>query len=116
MTTALSTLSTFKGDSLSYATSAGGSFTALTGFIIQQEPVPEPDFNDGNHTPMQTRRAICKGPITPAFAIGYQIKDSTQSPALTWAVEGVLFESQQIATLSRKERVLSAGPDRGASA
>jgi hypothetical protein len=113
---ALLIVSDGKEELLQYATSAGGSFVSLVGFVIHQDLLAEPNFDENSRAPTQTRRAYCKGPVTPALAIGYQIKDNTQSPPLVWAVEGVIFECQQIATLSRQERVLFSGPDRGASA
>lgn len=105
-----------KEESLMYATSAGGSFTALAGFVIHQDLLAEPNYDENSRAPTHTRRAYLKGPTAPGMAIGYQIKDNTQSPPLVWAVEGVIFECQQIATLTRQERALFSGPDRGASA
>lgn len=116
MTRALAVLSTDKEEDLEYATTPGGAFTALTGFVIHQDLMAEPTYDDDHRGPTQTRRAYCKGPISPRLSIGYQVRDNTQIPALIWAVEGVIFECQQIATLSRQERVLGSGPDRGASA
>ena len=116
MTTALGIISTARGETLQYATSAGGSFTSLSGFTIHQERVPEPIFDDNGRVVSQIRRAVCKGPASPLLAIGYQIKDVNQTPDMTWAVEGVMVADQQIATLYRQERVGVAGPDRGASA
>ena len=116
LTRALQIIAEGKEESLEYATTPGGAFTALTGFVIHQELMAEPTYDDDHRGPTQTRRAYCKGPVSPRLSIGYQVRDNTQIPALTWAVEGVIFECQQIATLSRQERVLGSGPDRGASA
>jgi hypothetical protein len=113
---ALGVLADAKAESLQYATVAGGAFTALVGFVIHQDPAVEPTFDENSRQPTQTRRAYCKGPLTPLMAIGYQIKDLKQTVPYIWAVEGVTIEEQQIITLSRQERVLFSGPDRGASA
>lgn len=116
LTRALQIIAEGKEESLEYATTPGGAFTALTGFVIHQDLMAEPTYDDDHRGPTQTRRAYCKGPVSPRLSIGYQVRDNTQIPALIWAVEGVIFECQQIATLSRQERVLGSGPDRGASA
>lgn len=116
MTTAHSLLSTYKGCSLAYATVAGGSFTALTGFDIIQERVSAPIYDENNRVVAQRRTAYLKGPVSPLMALGYQIKDSAPATPVTWAVEGVKIEAQQIVTLWREERVGNYGPDRGASA
>ena len=113
---ALGVLADAKAESLQYATVAGGAFTALTGFVIHQDPVQEPVYDENSRATMQTRRAFCKGPLTPLMAIGYQVKDLKQTAPYIWAVEGVTIEEQQIITLTRQERVLFSGPDRGASA
>lgn len=116
LTRALLVVADGKEESLQYATTAGGSFAVLAGFVIHQDLLAEPNYDENSRAPTHTRRAYLKGPVSPALAMGYQIKDNTQSPALIWAVEGVIFECQQIATLTRQERVLFSGPDRGASA
>lgn len=105
-----------KDELLQYASAPGGAFTALVGFVIHQDLLTEPNYDDGNRAPTQTRRAFLKGPMLPALYLGYQVRDNSQVPPMIWAVEGSMFESQQIVTLSRQERVLGSGPDRGASA
>ena len=116
LTRALQIIADGKEENLEYATTPGGAFTALTGFVIHQDLLTEPTYDDDSHGGSQTRRAYCKGPVSPRLSIGYQIRDNTQIPAMIWAVEGVIFECQQIATLARQERVNGTGPDRGASA
>ena len=116
LASALSAIATAKGESLSYATAAGQSFTALTGFVIHQDRVSEPVHDERGQVVAQRRRATLKGPVSPLMALGYQVKDSKPTTPLTWAVEGVKIEEQQIVTLMREERVGSYGPDRGASA
>lgn len=116
LASALSAIANASGASLEYATSSGGAFTALVGFVIHQDLVGDPTYDSSDRVVAQARRGFLKGPLTPALALGYRIKDLTQTPNITWAVEGVMFEGQQIAALSRQERVGVAGPDRGASA
>lgn len=116
MTRALLMINVGKDESLQYATTSGGTYVNLDGFVIHQDLLTEPVYDNSDRVASQTRRAYLKGPVTPALAIGYRIKDNTQTPPLIWAIEGVMFECQQIATLSRQERVGVAGPDRGASA
>ena len=116
LTRALAVISADKEEDLAYATTPGGAFTALTGFVIHQDLLTEPTYDDDSRGGSQTRRAYCKGPVSPRLLIGYQIRDNTQIPAMIWAVEGVISECQQIATLARQERVNGTGPDRGASA
>jgi hypothetical protein len=115
LTAGLLSLSGYKSESLSYATSHGGSFTALTGFVIGQERVGAPIYDDANRCIGQRRTAYLKGPTTPLMATLYEVKDSLPTTPLIWAVEGVKIEQQQIVTLWREERFAS-GPDRGAVA
>lgn len=115
LTASLSALSSYKSESLSYATSHGASFTTLTGFVIHQERVGAPIYDDNNRCIGQRRTAYLKGPVTPLMATLYEVKDSLPATPVIWAVEGVKIEQQQIVTLWREERFAS-GPDRGAVA
>lgn len=116
LTTALSVISTNKSEALSYATAAGQSFTSMTGFVIHQDRIAAPVYNENGRVIAQRMTGYVKGPVTPLMALGYQIKDSTPATPLTWAVEGVKIEQQQIITIWREERVGVNSPDRGANA
>lgn len=116
LTTALSTISDAKAESLSYATTVNGSYTALDGFVIHQDRIPAPVYDDLGNVVKQRFTGYLKGPVTPLMVRGYFIKDSKPATALTWAVEGIKIEEQQIVTIWREERAGVAGPDRGASA
>ncbi len=116
MASALASLATFKGEALSYATAHGQSFTALTGFVIHPDRVAAPVYDEHGRVIAQKRSAYLKGPVSPLLAIGYEIKDSSPTTPVVWAVEGIKLDQQQIVTLSRQEVVGVYGPDRGASA
>jgi hypothetical protein len=113
MTTALDALATAKGESLQYATTLGGSYTAMSGFVLHQDLVSEPVYNEHDRADSQSFSATLKGPVTPALAVGYEVKDTVTG--LRWAVESVMVDVQQICRLMRRvER--TRGPNRGGAA
>lgn len=108
----LSQLSGFFGHSVSYRTGTSGAFTALTGFVLIQDR-PQPHAFDSDRTmETQTLGAVLKGPLTPAMADGYQVKDEVTG--IIYACYQPKFDAQQIARLERVE-VESFGPDRKGS-
>ena len=112
LTRALAVLSTDKEEDLEYATSAGGSFSALSGFVIHQDLLTEPTYDDDSHGGSQTRRAYCKGPVSPRLSIGYQVRDNTQIPAMIWAVGlGFLFfgDIPSLMTIAGSVIIIGAG-------
>lgn len=113
---ALLTVAFGKDENLQFAVSSVAAFTNLVGFVLHQDLITDPVYDNSERVASQTSRAYLKGPVFPKMALGYRIRDNTQTPPLVWAVEGVVLESQQIVTLTRQERVGVAGPDRGASA
>lgn len=106
----LSVLATFKGLNLDYRTSEVGAWTALTGFDLIEQRVPEPQYDADDHVVEQKRLATLKGPVSPAILKGYEIRDNTTGR--TWAVESVSFSQQQVVILWRTE-VGEHGADRG---
>jgi hypothetical protein len=105
----LATLATVHGHSVSYRTTTSGSFTALTGFlIIQDRPNPH-GFDGDREMETQTRNGWLKGPLTPAMADGYQVKD--ENTGSVYACYEPKFEAQQIARLECVT-VEEFGPDR----
>lgn len=106
----LAALATAKGESVGYRTGTSGSFTALTGFVLIQQRVPEPSFSDRDEQEQQIFNAVLKGPLSPAMAIGYQIQDTVTG--YVWAVRSIKNDVQQVCTLERTEAT-SFTPDRG---
>ena len=110
LATALSALSIAKGDSLTYATTKGGSYSALTGWVLHVERLSAPIFGDQAQAGEVVQSATLKGPLTPVMARGYFVLDGN---GLYWAVEGVKTEAQQICVLMRT-KVTERAPNRGA--
>lgn len=97
----LAALATAKGDALSYATSVGGTYTALTGWVIHPQPsIPGYSHDDERHLETQTELAIAKGPLSPVIATGYYLKDTANGDRV-WYVESVATDLQQIVNLRR---------------
>jgi hypothetical protein len=109
LTTALAAVSTFKGETLTYRTTHTGSTSALTGFVLHRDRVPQPSFLSERQAEAEVKEATCKGPLTPALAIGYEIVDGNSE---AWLVESVMKDSQQICRVKRV-RTISLAPDRG---
>ncbi len=109
LATALSAINTFKGESLTYRTTHAGSTAALTGFVLHRDRVPQPSFMTERSTEAEVKEATCKGPLTPALAIGYEIIDGNSE---AWAVESIMKDQQQIARCKRV-RTIALAPDRG---
>jgi hypothetical protein len=105
----LSLLSDKRSESLSYATTVGGTYTTLTGWVLTIDRVPAPVFEEQTQAGEVQQTATAKGPLSPAIVRGYFIKDANNEK---WAVEGVKTEQQQILTLSRI-KVTKRAPDRG---
>ncbi len=105
----LSLLATVHGHSVSYRTSTSGSFTALTDFLIIQDRPAGPTQDDDHQLEGQPRAAYLKGPLTPAMADGYQVKD--ENTGIIYACRAPKFEAQQIARLEVVD-VRQFGPDR----
>lgn len=105
----LSMLATVRSESLSYCSTVGGTYTALTGWVLLIDRLPAPVFNDENQAGEVQQTATLKGPLSPALQRGWFIKDGNNE---IWAVEGVKGEQQQVCTLMRT-KVTKRGPDRG---
>jgi len=105
----LASLSTDRGESLSYCATLAGSYTALTGWVLTIDRVQGPVFADQGQGGEVAQTATLKGPVTPAMVRGYFITDGNSQK---WAVEGVKTEQQQVCTLSRTKVTIRA-PDRG---
>lgn len=102
-----------KGEALSYATTQGGAYTALTGFVLLKSRVDPVMQDDQRGMEMQLQGATLKGPLTPALTQGQFVKDSSVSPAEIYYVEAVKVEAQQISSL-RRSPVLTGTPNRNA--
>ncbi len=109
LATALSAIGTFKGESLTYRTTHAGQTSALTGFVLHRDRVPQPSFLAERSAEAEVKEATLKGPLTPAMSIGYEIIDANSE---AWVVESVMKDSQQICRCKR-DRTISLGPDRG---
>lgn len=107
---ALSGVSAFKGESLQYRTTHGGSLTALpAGFILHRDRVPPPVFVQDTQSENETKEGTLKGPLSPAMAIGYEVVDSNGE---AWAVYSLMSDQQQICRV-RRSRKIAMNPDRG---
>lgn len=105
----LSVLSTVHGHSVSYATTYGGAYTALTGFVlIKDRPAPRTQ-DDDHQMEVQTLGGVLKGPLTPAMAHGYFIKDVNTGQI--YSCLEPKFEAQQIARVEVADPK-QYGPDR----
>jgi hypothetical protein len=113
LATALSALATAKGESLTYATTIGGSHSVLTGFVLHQDRIAEPSYDEHDRADSQKMTAILKGPASPAMAIGYEIIDTVTT--WHWAVESVKSDVQQVCRLMRRVPI-THGPNRGGAA
>lgn len=109
MTTALAAINTFKGESLTYRTTHAGSTSALTGFVLHRDRVAQPAFLSERQGEGEVKEATCKGPLTPALAIGYEVVDGNSE---AWVVESVMKDQQQICRCKRV-RTIALAPDRG---
>lgn len=109
----LAALSTLKGESLGYRTGTTGSFTALSGFCLHQARGEAPMFDETHASEVQKRLATLKGPVTPAMARGYQVKDLITG--IIYAVQFVKIDVQQVCALEEREPTKRT-PDRHGSA
>lgn len=96
----LAALASIKGDSLTYCATYGGTYVALTGFIIHVDRV-QPMQDSPGHIEEQEETATVKGPASPALAEGYFVKDVTNGNRI-WRVDAQpKNDQQQIARLRR---------------
>ena len=110
LTKGLAALATAKGETVGYRVATSGAFTALNGFVLIQQRVPEPTFSDSDEQEQQTFSATLKGPASPAMVVGYQIQDTITG--YVWAVRSIKNDVQQVCTLARVE-ALNLTPNRG---
>ncbi len=111
LASALSVISTFEGVTLGYRTGVSGSFTALTGWAIHKDRVPQSQYDERTGGDIQIHSMMVKGPLSPAMVKGYQIQVGGSATDI-WAVESVTTHAQQIC-LCRRAPVATLGPDRG---
>jgi hypothetical protein len=109
LTTALAAINTLKGETLLYRTTHAGSTSALTGFVLHRDRAPQPSFLTERSAEVEVKEGTCKGPLTPALAIGYEIVDGASA---AWVVESVMTDNQQICRVKRV-RTIALAPDRG---
>jgi hypothetical protein len=106
----LASLASIKGDVLTYCATYGGTYAALTGFVIHVDRV-QPIRDGQGHIEEQEETATAKGPATPLLVVGYFVKDTANADRI-WLVEGVKVDQQQIARLRRFTQG-TATPNRG---
>jgi hypothetical protein len=109
LTTALSAISSLKGESLTYRTAHAGGTSALTGFVLHRDRVAQPSFLAERQAEGEVKEATLKGPLTPAMAIGYEVVDGNSE---AWLIESVMKDQQQICRCKRV-RTIALAPDRG---
>jgi hypothetical protein len=109
MASALSAVSSFKNETLRYRTTHAGSLTALTGWVLHRDRVPQPSFIGDRQAEAEVKEGFLKGPLTPAMSVGYEVVDGNSE---AWVVESVMADSQQICRVKRS-RTIALAPDRG---
>lgn len=113
MAQALRAVSSALGETLQYRTVHGGSWTALSGFVLDRDDPAPPQFDELQGAEESPQTGRLSGPLTPAFAVGYEVQDGT---GLVWAVNAPPdFDQQQIVHLKRVT-LDNAGPNRGGAA
>jgi hypothetical protein len=106
---ALSAISDFKGETLTYRTTHAGSPAALPGFVLHRDRVPQPSFLQDRAAEAEVKEATLKGPLSPAMAIGYEVIDGNGE---AWAIESLMADQQQICR-AKRSRTIALNPDRG---
>lgn len=102
-------LATAFGHSVSYCATYGGTYIPLPGFLLLQQR-PGPRSRDDDHgMEVQVLGATLKGPLTPAMADGYFIKN--ENTGVIYSCRQPKFEAQQIANLEVADPK-EYGPDR----
>lgn len=109
----LSVLATAKSESVAYRPGISGGFTALTGFVLIQQRVAAPIFDDAQEQEEQRLSATLKGPLSPVLFRGYQIQDTVTG--LIWAVQSNKTDVQQVCQLELV-KVTQFTPNRGGAA
>lgn len=109
----LSALAAVTGANLEYRTTSAGAWVALSGFVLEEQRVGEPQYDEDDHIVGQRRIASLKGPRTPALVKDYEVRDNVTGR--TWAVESESNSQQGVYTLWRTE-VGAHGPNRGGHA
>lgn len=105
----LSYISTARGESLSYRTSTSGSFTTLTGWVLDRSDNAGPQYDESNME-RTVYQATLSGPLTPTLSVGYQVQDGD---GRVWSIKGDRPDGQQQIFFLTDEPLANAGPDRG---
>jgi hypothetical protein len=99
MSTANAVVATAKGELLAYRTAIGtGTWVNLPGFVLDRDELGDPTQNDMQGAEEAGSVARVTGPLTPALAVGYGIRDGSGAE---WAVRRVDFDQMQILTVER---------------
>lgn len=109
MSLALGAIADHKGESLAYRTTHVGSTTALSGWVLHRDRVPQPQFLTDRQAESEVKEGYLKGPLSPAMAIGYEVVDGNSE---AWVIESVMSDQQQICRVKRS-RTIALAPDRG---
>jgi hypothetical protein len=109
LTQALAIVSNVRGESLGYRTTTSGSFTALTGFVLDWQDAPNPSYDERLGGERRPQGAFLSGPTTPALAVGYQVQDASGN---VWAVKAGSVDAQQQIWTVELVALGQMGPDR----
>lgn len=109
MTQALSIISTAKGEALLWSATIGGTYAALTGFVLDRDEPVAPQYDDSTQGEAYIHTGRLSGPLSPVLALGYFIKDGENN---YWVIERVDNDQQQLCSVKRTF-VAHMGPDRG---
>lgn len=110
LATAIAAVSTARGEALAYRAAVGtGSWTVLTGFVLDRDDVQVPYHDDMQQAEQTVRSGRLCGPLSPVLAVGMGIQDGDGNE---WAVETAELDQQQLCAV-RLATVANAGPDRG---
>lgn len=98
-----------KGEALAYRVNDQLAWVTLTGFVLERDDVIPPAYDEIEHAEVTARTARLSGPLSPALAAGYEVRDGNGD---TWAVVTAELDQQQLCAL-RLSTVDNAGADRG---
>ncbi len=110
LTRANAIISTAKGESLYYRANSDRAWAPLVGFVLDRDDVQPPVYDDIESAESTIQTGRLSGPVTPALAVGYEIKDGSDN---VWAlIVPPDFDQQQLCPV-RRTTVDNAGPNRG---
>lgn len=109
MAKALSSISTIRGESLGYRTGTSGSFTALTGYVLDWSDATNAEYEERIGAERTPQQGTLSGPTSLVILVGYQIQDATGN---VWSVKAANMDAQQQICTVEYVGLANYGPDR----